>query len=178
MYCEKCGTYNPDDTAICLNCGAYIPTTPQYAGFWKRFLAAIFDTFLVAVVGGPISVILGVILGSVAGSFVGILGNDYFFPALFSTVFFFIAGIFLVLRWLYFAIMESSSHQATFGKELMGIRVTDMNGRRISFWRATLRHFAKILSAMVYYLGYLMIGFTRKKQGLHDLISGCLVINK
>ncbi len=61
-------------------------------------------------------------------------------------------------------------------KVLVGIRVTDMYGNRVSFWRATLRHFSKILSAMVYYLGYLMIGFTEKKQGLHDIIAGCLVI--
>jgi len=177
MYCQKCGTYNPDGTTYCLNCGVYMPTH-QYAGFWKRLLAAIFDTFLVTLVGGPISIILGVILGSSIGSIVGFLGRDSFFPALLSTVFFFIGGIFLILRWLYFAIMESSSHQATFGKELVGIKVTDINGRKISFWRATLRHFAKILSAMVYYLGYLMIGFTGKKQGLHDIIAGCLVSNK
>jgi uncharacterized RDD family membrane protein YckC len=148
----------------------------QYAGFWKRFLAAIFDTVLVTVVAGPIAIILGIILGSSIGSFMGLLENNDLFPAVFSAVFFFIAGIFLVMRWLYFAIMESSSHQATFGKVLMGIRVTDMHGNRVSFWRATLRHFSKILSAMVYYLGYLMIGFTEKKQGLHDIIAGCLVI--
>ncbi|WP_292464780.1 RDD family protein [Methanolobus sp.] len=147
----------------------------QYAGFWKRLLAAIFDTFLVTVVGGPISIILGVIVGSSIGSIVGLLGKDSFFPALLSTAFFFIGGIFLILRWLYFAIMESSSHQATFGKKLAGIKVTDMDGRKISFWRATLRHFAKILSAMVYYLGYLMIGFTEKKAGAarHDSWLPC-----
>jgi uncharacterized RDD family membrane protein YckC len=150
----------------------------QYAGFWKRFLAAIFDTVLVIVVAGPVAIILGIILGSSIGSLVGLLENNDFFPAVFSAVFFFIAGIFLVLRWLYFAIMESSSHQGTVGKVLMGIRVTDINGNRISFWRATLRHFAKMLSAMVYYLGYLMIGFTEKKQGLHDIIAGCLVVTE
>jgi uncharacterized RDD family membrane protein YckC len=178
MYCPKCGTSYPDSMTGCPNCGAYMLETRQYAGFWKRLLAAVFDTTLVAVVGGPVAIILGVILGSSIGSVMGLLGDNDFFPALFSAVFFFIAGIFLVVRWLYFAIMESSSHQATFGKELMGIKVTDMDGGRISFLRATLRHFAKILSAVVYYLGYLMIGFTEKKQGLHDMIAGCLVIDK
>lgn len=90
---------------------------------------------------------------------------------------FFITAIFLLIRWLYFAIMESSSYQATFGKQLLEIKVTDMDGNRISFWRATLRYFAKILSGMIFYLGYLMIGFTEKKQGLHDMIAGTLVIN-
>jgi uncharacterized RDD family membrane protein YckC len=102
----------------------------QYAGFWKRFPAAIFDTVLVTVAAGPVAIIPGVILGSSIGS--------------------------------YYAIMESSSHQAIFGKMLVGIRVTGMYGNRISFWRATLRHFAKILSAMVYCLVYLMIASPKK----------------
>lgn len=141
-------------------------------------MASIFDCLFVVLVIGPVSIILGVILGSVTGSITGLQDNNAFLPALVSAVFFFIAGIFLLLRLLYFTIMESSSYQATFGKKLMNIKVTDMDGRKISFWRSVLRNLAKILSSMVYYLGYLMIGLTRKKQGLHDMIAGCLVVDE
>jgi uncharacterized RDD family membrane protein YckC len=74
--------------------------------------------------------------------------------------------------------MESSSLQATLGKMTIGIFVTDLNGSRISFGRATGRHFAKIVSTLVFFLGYLMAGFTQRKQALHDVIAGCLVMRK
>ena len=71
--------------------------------------------------------------------------------------------------------MESSSTQATLGKMAMSIVVTDISGNRVSFGRATGRHFAKIISAIILYIGYLMIAFTEKKQGLHDIIADTLV---
>jgi uncharacterized RDD family membrane protein YckC len=77
--------------------------------------------------------------------------------------------------WLYEAFMESSSYQATLGKMIFGMKVTDLNGNRISFERATGRHFAKWLSAMILFIGYIMVGFTDRKQGLHDLLAGTLV---
>jgi len=84
--------------------------------------------------------------------------------------------IFLVFgSWLYEAFMESSSYQATLGKMIFGMKVTDLNGNRISFGRATGRHFAKWLSAMILGIGYIMVGFTERKQGLHDLLAGTLV---
>jgi uncharacterized RDD family membrane protein YckC len=77
--------------------------------------------------------------------------------------------------WLYEAFMESSSYQATLGKMICGLKVTDIYGNRISFERATGRHFAKWLSGMVLGIGYIMVGFTERKQGLHDLVAGTLV---
>jgi len=77
--------------------------------------------------------------------------------------------------WLYEAFMESSSYQATLGKMIFGMKVTDLNGNRISFERATGRHFAKWLSTMILGIGYIMVGFTERKQGLHDLLAGTLV---
>jgi uncharacterized RDD family membrane protein YckC len=79
---------------------------------------------------------------------------------------------------LYFAIMESSKSQATLGKMAVGIKVTDMEGNRISFSKAFLRSIGKIISNMVMYIGYLMAAFTEKRQGLHDLIANTLVIKK
>ena len=78
--------------------------------------------------------------------------------------------------WLYFAIMESSTWQATIGKRLFDIRVTDLHGRQISFWRATGRHFGKNISALILSIGYIMAAFTDRKQALHDLMAGCLVL--
>jgi uncharacterized RDD family membrane protein YckC len=74
--------------------------------------------------------------------------------------------------------MESSPLQATIGKLAVGLRVTDLQGQRISFGRATGRFFAKWLSGAILLIGYLMAGFTEKKQALHDRIAGCLVLWK
>jgi uncharacterized RDD family membrane protein YckC len=88
-------------------------------------------------------------------------------------------GVTIVLTifgsWLYEAFMESSSYQATLGKMICGMKVTDLNGSRISFERATGRHFAKWLSAIILCIGYIMVGLTERKQGLHDLLAGTLV---
>jgi uncharacterized RDD family membrane protein YckC len=84
----------------------------------------------------------------------------------------------IVALWLYYALMESSSKQATLGKLALGIVVTDLNGNRISFGRATGRYFGKIVSGMIFAIGYIMAGFTEKKQALHDMIASCLVVLK
>lgn len=84
-------------------------------------------------------------------------------------------AIFFCANWIYEAAMESSSKQATVGKMALGLRVTDLEGRRISFARATGRHFAKIISGMTLLIGYIMAGFTERKQALHDMIAGTLV---
>ena len=83
-----------------------------------------------------------------------------------------------ILGWLYYALMESSAKQATLGKMALGIMVTDGQGRRVSFARATGRYFAKIISNIILYIGYIMIAFTVRKQGLHDIIADCLVVVK
>jgi len=87
--------------------------------------------------------------------------------------------VFLILTWLYFAGMESSARQATFGKSVMSLHVTNYDGQRISFGHATGRFFAKIISGLIpLAIGYIMAGFTEKKQALHDLIAGTLVLKK
>jgi uncharacterized RDD family membrane protein YckC len=78
-------------------------------------------------------------------------------------------------RSLAFALQESSEYQCTLGKRVLKIYVTDLEGRRISFGQATGRHFGKIVSAIILGIGYIMAGFTEKKQGLHDMMAGTLV---
>ncbi|HUK92840.1 MAG TPA: RDD family protein [Methanomicrobiales archaeon] len=84
--------------------------------------------------------------------------------------------VFLVIRWVYFAYMESSLKQATFGKEALGLMVIDGEGHRISFARATGRWFGKLISWATFGIGFYLIGFTEKKQGLHDLIADTRVV--
>ncbi len=82
------------------------------------------------------------------------------------------------INWLYYSLFESSERQATPGKMAVGIKVTSVNGRRISFLNATGRFFGKIISGMLFGIGYIMILFTEKQQGLHDIMAGTLVVKK
>ncbi|HEY0742805.1 MAG TPA: RDD family protein [Chryseosolibacter sp.] len=84
----------------------------------------------------------------------------------------------LAITLLYFALMESSKSQATLGKMALGIKVTDMDGNRLSFGKAFLRSIGKLVSSAIMYIGYLLAAFTEKKQALHDLIASTLVLKK
>jgi uncharacterized RDD family membrane protein YckC len=141
----------------------------QNAGFWWRFLAYIIDGIIVNVATSIISGILGLGAGTSMAMLEG--GSD----SVMATSVLLSAVLSLVLTWLYFALMESSSMQATVGKLAIGAIVTDLDGNRISFGRATGRYFAKILSAVILMIGFIMVGFTARKQGLHDMMAGTLV---
>ena len=91
---------------------------------------------------------------------------------------FIIIIVMMIAVWLYFALMESSGKGATLGKMALGIKVTDLNGNGISFGTATGRFFGKMISGVILYIGFIMAGFTEKKQALHDIMAGCLVVNK
>ena len=156
-----------------------IPNTPApvtYAGFWKRFAARLIDQLLMGVVAIifviPLLMMLGLGIGNISD---GDFDMNLFVAFLGIIVLF--ACFLLVIQWLYYALMESKKG-ATVGKMALGISVTDMDGNRISFGRATARYFAKIISGLTLGVGFLMAGFTQQKQALHDIIAGCLVINK
>jgi uncharacterized RDD family membrane protein YckC len=74
--------------------------------------------------------------------------------------------------------MESSPQQATLGKMALGLKVTDLQGERLSFARATGRYFGKIVSSLILFVGFMMAGWTEKKQALHDIMAGTLVVKK
>jgi uncharacterized RDD family membrane protein YckC len=97
-------------------------------------------------------------------------------PALFSVVGLG-TGISIVVNWLYEALMTSSSKQATVGKMVFGLVVTDTQGARLSFLHATGRHFAKFLSTLTLLIGYVMAAFTERKQALHDFVAGTYVLH-
>jgi uncharacterized RDD family membrane protein YckC len=167
----------PSNTAASYSAPAaatsYPTTVPvagvRYGGFWIRVVAAIIDSIIVRIVVAPITMVFGLL--GLAGS---IHGTRHFGLHLLGSGITVVAVLFG--SWLYEALMESSSYQATLGKMIFGMKVTDLNGNRISFERATGRHFAKWLSAMVLFIGYIMVGFTERKQGLHDLLAGTVVL--
>ena len=155
----------------------------EYAGFWKRFAAYCIDSVIVGISGVVLLVPLVASIGLGAFSLEGSeLSRDS--SAALSLLFAIVAGYFLVILgvlltgWLYFSLMESSSQQGTLGKMALSIKVTDMNGSRISFGRASGRYFGKFISNLTLGIGYIMAGFTQQKQALHDIIAGCLVVNK
>lgn len=141
----------------------------EYGGFWRRVVAYIIDTIIMNVVVSMIGFVLGLGMGV---SMLG-MGSDAGMIGAASAIGGGLLGF--IATWLYFAIMESSSHQATVGKLALGLVVADESGRRIGFGRATGRYFAKFISALILLVGFMMVGWTARKQGLHDLIAGTLV---
>jgi len=135
-----------------------------YAGFWKRLAALVLDYVILLATSIFIGAVIGLLFGSPQGSneLADNLGG--------------LAGI--LVWWLYYGLMESSPRQATLGKMALRIRVVDLRGERVSFLRASARHFAKLLSGVILLVGYMMAGFTSRKQALHDMIAGCLVVNR
>jgi uncharacterized RDD family membrane protein YckC len=167
---------------------AYAPAqvATHYGGFWIRFVAYFVDGLILGI---PISLIFGLLVFVFgAGSLATIRSlpsnpdpdqvQAQFVPlimALLGAYALLLLGG-LVIGWLYFATMESSARQATLGKAMLNLRVTDTNGNRLSFGHASGRFFAKLVNGFTCGIGWLMAGFTEKKQGLHDLIAGTIVI--
>lgn len=144
----------------------------ENAGFWKRVVALCIELPILLITGVIGAGLSGGILGGIMGAagaditYIGevctTLGKVYWIPFL----------------WLYFTLFESSSWQATPGKKALGLVVKDVHGKRISFIRANARYWGKFLSMGTLFIGFIMAGFTKNKQALHDIVAGCLVTNK
>ena len=173
----------------------------SYAGFWKRVAAVIIDAIIIMIgVFAIVSVfdMIMVISGVDDRAFMGtggeirriILGfDDRPLPeGAIETILRWVddrAGLEemanilgIILGWVYFASMESSPTQGTLGKMALGIKVTDIEGNKIGFEKALNRCVGKIISTIILLIGFIMIAFTQKKQGLHDMMVGSLVVNK
>jgi uncharacterized RDD family membrane protein YckC len=154
-----------------------------YAGFWLRFVAVFIDGIIVGIPMGIMGGIIGFIVGfsygasNHTGKF-GLLDADGNINMTFVIMELSIMTISTVISWLYFALMESSSAQGTFGKQILSLKVTNLEGQRIGFGQATGRYFGKYLSYLTLYIGYIMAGFTERKQALHDMLAGTLVVRK
>jgi uncharacterized RDD family membrane protein YckC len=206
MFCARCGLRVEEGAGFCRNCGQEVgapvpaatvagsaPIPPvavdtrvsglrAYGGFWIRFVAALIDGLILGIPFMLVVIVAMFFLGGfglmmrrnavdarATAAILGPLIVGYLLAMIF----------FLGLEWLYFAGMESSERQATFGKAAVSLRVTDLEGGRLSFGHATGRFFSKIVSGMIpFAIGYIMAGFTAKKQALHDMIAGTLVLRK
>jgi uncharacterized RDD family membrane protein YckC len=149
------------------------PAGVQYGGFWVRVLAYLIDSFVLAIPMFVIQMIFGLGAMGLQSGLGGTAGDIASLGASLAS-----SGIMFVIGLLYFGLMESSKNQGTLGKMALSLKVTDYQGNRISFGRAVGRRFAKILSELILLIGYFMIGFTDKKQGLHDMIAKTYVVKK
>ena len=140
----------------------------EYAGFWRRSAAIAIDGILLGMIQAVVNIVM---IASI-----GVIGEDS--EELAIGIVGVVSLATFIGMWLYFALMESSGKQATLGKMLVGIVVTDINGDRVSFGKASGRYFGKIVSSIILMIGYLMAAFTERKQALHDIMAGCLVIRK
>ena len=152
-----------------------------FAGFWWRLLAYLIDNIIVSMASWiiilPVLGVFGISIWSLSES-----GYDLEDPRVILGPIFMLYGVIIsvtiVINWLYYALMESSKTQGTVGKLALKIKVTDYDYKRISFARASGRYFGKIISSFIFMIGYIMIGFTEKKQGLHDIMANCYVIKE
>lgn len=201
IFCSKCGAQNADTAQFCQNCGLTLSTglapaqaaaparayaqqpvvyapaaSSAYAGFWIRVLAFILDRIVVGVAAAPFYFAL--VLPSLLRIIHEAENNGEPSPEMIFSI---IGGasMFLILvfvgYWLYEALLTASSWQGTIGKRILRLKVTDEAGNRISFGRSTGRFFAKILSYVTLWIGFIMVAFTDKKRGLHDILAGTVV---
>jgi len=202
IFCSKCGTQNPVTAQFCQSCGltlssglapsqaaaparAYAAAPPVayappsiYGGFWIRLLAHLIDHVILGAIAAPLFFIM-VLPAIIRIAHEAEQSQEPPSPELIvtivSSIFVYIALAF-VGQWLYEALLTSSSWQGTIGKRVLRLKVVDEAGNRIGFGRATVRFFAKILSSMFFCIGFIMIGFTDKKRGLHDMLASTLVM--
>lgn len=212
MYCSKCGANVPENATFCSACGqatgvasggatagvsgggyastavmapaAVAAPAVKYAGFWLRVVAAIIDYVLLGI---PLSALFFLILASALPTLMHMQGQnpmELWFtmgPRILALM-----AVSLVVSWIYWSALESSSWQATLGKKALGLYVTDAAGARLTFGRATGRFFAgrgiaaivPSLGGLYFVISCILAGITEKKQALHDIIAGCLVLRK
>jgi len=203
VFCSKCGAQNFATAQFCQKCGgglsvslASIPSAvpapayaaapavaysaapiSRYGGFWIRLLAHFIDHIILGAIAAPLFfiLVLPAILRVINEAERNREPSPELIVAIVSSVFVYIMLAF-VGQWLYEALLTSSSWQGTVGKRVLQLKVTDEFGNRIGFGRATGRFFAKILSSMFFCIGFIMVGLTDRKRGLHDMLAATLVM--
>ena len=198
--CEKCGAEIAEGLSVCPQCESpvsveqigpvyvsqsaqppdVIPAVPDlavalkqqiYAGFWLRLAAYLIDTIL-------ISPFFGLIIAFRPAIFVkppdpaATLLIQLPQPTLYAV------ALSIVISTVYFTLFEASSWQASPGKRILRLYVTDLQRQRVSFARAVTRNFTKVILATLFPVAHVLPGFTEKKQALHDLLTGSLVLRR
>ena len=123
----------------------------MYVSIWKRFWAFIIDLLVFAA--------LCIVLAQLLDEFT-------------------LSLVLLVIIWLYYALLESSPWQASLGKRLMGLKVVDRRGKRLSFAKATKRLLSRLVTNLTFYFGFFTAAFDKRKETLHDKMSKSVVIAK
>lgn len=144
--------------------------TVVYGGFARRLLAFMLDSLILWILGIVIGAIIGFIIGAAGGVTTGGVNRPLILLLVYPALF--------LLSLLYYSLQESSSYQATLGKRALGIKVTSLDGKPIGWGRAVGRWFGRILSGLIFCIGYLLALFTSRKQALHDMLAGTLVMDR
>ena len=191
--CSNCGNPILPDGEFCLYCGDLLTATPnpatrasparrspeslveltaplEYAGFWLRVWAGAIDVVLEALVALLVTVIVDFVMRFTSPKF-GLSP----ITARYATGIAFIV-VLAIGSWLYCAFSESSRWRATLGKRVLGLQVLTSAGGQLSFGQATVRHFMKFLSLFTGTVGFMMAGWTKRRQALHDMPSDCIVV--
>lgn len=155
-----------------------IKKSPLYSGFVNRLVSFLVDSTIIVFL---YSLILYAAADEtlkllswktmIADGFINLQEAAFIFNSLFYNPYFF------VLHWFYYTVFESSPKQATVGKFTLGMKVTDLRGKRVNFIQANFRYLSKVLSALPLLLGFLFIFTSRRKQMLHDYIAKTLILN-
>jgi uncharacterized RDD family membrane protein YckC len=191
--CSSCGNPVLPDGQFCLFCGdvlqnhpssvrapaahspksqvtAAAPRSLEYAGFWLRVWAGAIDVLLEAFAALLVTAIVDIAMKIFSPQFgLSPITARYFT----GIVFIFVLTI---GGWLYCACSESSAWRATVGKRIVGLQVVTSSGGQLSFGQASVRHFMKFLSLFTATVGFMMAGWTKRRQALHDLPQDCLVV--
>jgi uncharacterized RDD family membrane protein YckC len=208
MFCASCGAKTGEGVAFCDTCGRPIVgyklgSSPAeaaagstglpaagvaagsgttYAGFWLRVVAALIDGLALAI---PMGFVFFLLIASALPALLTRPPDPMRIMIAILPRILMLTVIILAGSWLYWGLMESSTWQATLGKKALGLYVTDLEGNRVTFGRASGRFFAGRGIGSVPYVGGLyflvsciLAGLTEKKQALHDIIAGCLVLRK
>jgi uncharacterized RDD family membrane protein YckC len=183
-YCPHCGSAHPEDATFCPQCGSWVGEVgslpaerpKRFASFWQRLGAGVIDWLVIAL---PFNIVSAALLpdmptvdsttNSATGAVTLHWQGDW-------DRFLILAVAATAVQWLYTAVMNSSPRQATLGKMALGLVVTDEDGKRISFLRASGRFLASLLSQLTLGIGYLMVIWTRRKQALHDKVARTVVV--
>ena len=190
--CTSCGNSRLPYGRFCLFCGDLLsdsderasalsnqplvesstaePLAGGYAGFWLRAWAGSVDVALELIGALLVTLAIDLVLGRVGH----MLGYAPWIPKFFAGVAY--VPVLAIGGWLYCAFAESSAHRATIGKRIVGLQVVTAKGGRLSFAQATVRHFMKFLSLFSAGFGFMMAGWTKRRQALHDMPSDCVVI--
>ncbi len=150
--------------------GAASPPVTEYAGFWRRVWAGTIDLMLEAAAALAVTFVIDKVLDRLGG----MLGYERSISKFASGMAFIL--VLAVGSWLYAAFAESSPRRATVGKRIMGLEVVTSAGGRLSFGQATIRHLMKFLSLFSVGVGFMMAGWTKRRQALHDIPCDCFVV--